>query len=167
MFQKVYDEILSFFPDSLNEIKNIASENIWDTAEEIRIRNGQPIEVRYLGNELFLNHKVNTEDMLRLLESFCNNSIYAVQNEINSGYITIRGGHRIGISGMGIIEDGKIKNIKYISSLNIRVAREVKNCSKAVLEEITKNNSFENTLIVSPPRCRENDNIERHDKKFK
>ena len=43
MFQKVYDEILSFFPDSLNEIKNIASENIWDTAEEIRIRNGQPI----------------------------------------------------------------------------------------------------------------------------
>ena len=153
MFQKVYDEILSFFPDSLNEIKNIASENIWDTAEEIRIRNGQPIEVRYLGNELFLNHKVNTEDMLRLLESFCNNSIYAVQNEINSGYITLRGGHRIGISGMGIIEDGKIKNIKYISSLNIRVAREVKNCSKALLEKITKNNPFENTLIVSRPRC--------------
>ena len=92
--------------------------------------------------------------MLRLLESFCNNSIYAVQNEINSGYITLRGGHRIGISGMGIIEDGKIKNIKYISSLNIRVAREVKNCSKALLEKITKNNPFENTLIVSPPRCR-------------
>lgn len=167
MFQKIYDEILSFFPDSLSEIKHLENKNIWDTAEEIRIRSGQTIMIKYLNNEIFLNRQITTEDMLRLLESFCNNSIYAVQNEINSGYITLRGGHRIGVSGTGIIEDGKIKNIKYISSLNIRVAREVKNCSKRALEIITNGTNFENTLIVSPPRSGKNNDTKRYDTKFK
>lgn len=151
MLSKIYDEILSFFPDNLNEIKNIKNEDVWEKAEEIRVRNGQAIIIKSLDNEIFLNNKLGTLEMIRLMESFCNNSIYAVQNEINSGYITLKGGHRVGISGMGVIENGKIKNIKYISSLNIRIAREVKDCSKNALRKILKNNFFENTLIISPP----------------
>lgn len=153
MFQKIYDEILSFFPDSVNEIRCLKNDLIWSKAEEIRIRIGQVISIKILNDEIFLNQKIKSEDMLRILESFCNNSIYAVQNEINSGYITLKGGHRVGISGTSICLENEIKNIKYISSLNIRVAREVKDCSKDILSLILSKNHFENTLIVSPPGC--------------
>ena len=88
---KVYDEILSFFPDSLNEIKTLANDLIWEKAEEIRIRIGQPISIRLMNDEIFICRPVTSGDMLRIIENFCNNSIYSVQNEINTGYITLKG----------------------------------------------------------------------------
>lgn len=151
--QKIYNEILAYFPDNLYEIKNLENDLVWDMAEEIRIRIGQPIQVKLMNDEIFVCNNISNEDILRILENFCNNSIYSVQNEINSGYITLKGGHRVGISGTSVFQDNEIKNIKYISSLNIRIAREVKGCSDRILDRILKNNNFENTLIVSPPGC--------------
>lgn len=150
---KIYEEILSFFPDSLNEIKNLENDLIWNSAEEIRIRIGRPIAIRLLNDEIFIGTNINMEDMLRIIENFCNNSIYSVQNEINNGYITLKGGHRVGISGTSIFENNEVKNIKFISSLNIRIAREVKGSSENILKKILRNDKFENTLIVSPPGC--------------
>ena len=75
-------------------------------------------------------------------------------DDIKKGFITLRGGHRIGIVGKVIIENGQVKNIKHISSLNIRVSREIKGCSKKVLPHIIKNkNQINNTIIISPPQC--------------
>ena len=150
---KVYNEILSFFSDSLIEIKKIHNDLIWEKAEEIRIRVGQAISIRLLNDEIFTKKIVTLEDMVRLLENFCNNSIYSVQNEINSGFITLKGGHRVGISGSTVFEENSVKNIKYISSLNIRIAREIKGCSENILNVLLKENTFENTLIISPPGC--------------
>ena len=155
---KIYNEILSYFPDSLNEIKNLENNLIWNQATEIRVRIGQPISIKLMNDEIFLGNKILNEDMLRLIENFCDNSIYSVQDEINKGFITLKGGHRIGLSGTSISVDGNIKNIKYISSLNIRIAREIKECSKDILKRVIKNNIFENTLIVSPPGFRKNNN---------
>ena len=90
---------------------------------------------------------------MRLLENFSNNSIYSVQSEINNGFITIKGGHRIGIAGTCIIENGIVKNIKNISSLNVRIAREVKGCSSFIMDYILNDNTFSNTIIISPPGC--------------
>ena len=86
-------------------------------------------------------------------EKLCNNSIYAYRNQICEGFITVKGGHRVGISGTTIIENGKIINMKYITSLNFRIAREVKGCSLKILDKIIniKDNTINNTLIVSPP----------------
>lgn len=152
MFEKIHTEILSFFPPSLSEIMQVKSSD-WEQAEEIRIRLQQPICIRMHEREIFLQRKVGQEDMLRLLENFSHNSIYAIQSELNNGFITIQGGHRIGITGTSILEDGKIKNIKYISSLNIRIARELKGCSTELLPYIIEENSFTNTLLLSPPGC--------------
>lgn len=153
MYQKVYNEILSYFPDELNEIKNLDNDLIWNLAEEIRIRVGQAISIKLQNDEIFLNQVITNEILIRILENFSNNSIYSVQNEINTGYITLRGGHRVGLSGTSVFLNNEIKNIKYISSLNIRIAREIKGASDDVLKKIIKNNIFENTLIVSPPGC--------------
>jgi stage III sporulation protein AA len=155
MFEKICDEILSYFPSGLCEIKNI-NNNIWNTVEEIRIRIGQTICLRGHTSEVFLDETITEKDIMKILENFSDNSIYSVQSNINNGFITIRGGHRIGISGTSIIEDSTIKNIKYISSLNIRVAREIKGCSEILLNYIIGDNSFNNTLIMSPPRLWQN-----------
>ena len=151
MINKLENEIVYFFPNYIKD--NCLKENILDKAEEIRIRVGQPICIRGHGFEKYCTYVINSEDILKILENFSNNSIYSVQNEINSGFITIKGGHRVGISGTCVFENNYIKNIKYISSLNIRVAREVKEASKEILSYILDDKKFTNTLILSPPGC--------------
>lgn len=140
------EEIFNLFPNSL-ELPSY----VLNRAEEIRIRLGQPILVRYGNSEFQTKNRTNEKNILMLLENFTENSIYAVQSEINSGYLTIKGGHRVGISGTCVFENGKIKNIRYISSLNIRVAHEIKGCGTAIMHELYGNNNFENTLILSSP----------------
>ena len=155
MIERMRKEIFDFFPTYVCNFNEVPI-NVLKDVQEIRIRIGQPVNIRGCNFDLFVGDKVRQDSILKLLESFSDNSIYAVQSEINSGYITIRGGHRIGISGTCIIQDGQVKNIKYISSLNIRVAREVKECSNTVFKYISKKNDFENTLILSPPRMWKN-----------
>ena len=155
MLSKINSEILSYFPNYIKEKFIHITEKDWENAKEIRIRNGKPIIISGFNKEIVINHIASSEDILRLVENFSENSLYKVQNEINEGFITINGGHRIGISGTGVIENGKIKNIKYISSLNIRIAREVIGCSNKLLDllEQDENRDIENTIIISPPGC--------------
>lgn len=157
MLQKIYSEILNYFPIYIKEKFVNVPEEIWDKAKEIRIRNNKPIMICCFDDYVEVDHFATVEDILRLIENFSENSLYKVQNEINSGFLTIRGGHRIGLSGTSIIEKGEIKNIKYISSLNIRIAREVKECSdkilNCILENQEDNNVLKNTIIISPPGC--------------
>ena len=88
-----------------------------------------------------------------VFSSIDTNGRYAYKNQICEGFLTIKGGHRIGITGTVIIEDNKIININYISSLNCRIAREVIGCSKKILNEVLdiENHTIFNTVIVSPP----------------
>ncbi len=152
MHEKVFSEIVSFFPSNLKSVFEKLSNNIWNTVSEIRIRVDKPILIECFNREYVLEYNARAEDILRLVENFSENSIYSFQNEINAGFITIRGGHRVGISGTSVIENNEIKNIKYISSLNIRISREVKSCSESFIKKVC-NDEFENTIIISPPGC--------------
>lgn len=155
MLSKIYDEILSYFPETIKKKLNQCDSEILDKACEIRIRTGCPIIISSYNKDFITDYIVTTEDVLRVLGNFSDNSIYSIQNELNSGFITIKGGHRIGISGTSIFENEHIKNIKYISSLNIRIAREIKDCSLNIFNTIYKE-GFENTIIISPPRMWKN-----------
>ena len=150
------DYIISTFPRNISaEIINAFNEfaGLRENLQEIRIRASKPIVLRKRENDIVLEHIITSEEILHILERFCDNSIYAYKNQICDGFLTIKGGHRIGISGTCIIENGKIINIKYVSCLNIRIAREIIGCSNAIIDEILdiNNQSIENTLIVSPP----------------
>lgn len=155
MFSKIDSEILNYFPNYIKEKFKNVSEKDWESAKEIRIRNGKPIIISQFNKEIIIEHIASSEDILRVVENFSENSLYKVQNEINEGFITIKGGHRIGISGTSVIENEKIKNIKYISSLNIRIAREVIGCSNNLLDSLCdeKKENIDNTIIISPPGC--------------
>lgn len=97
---------------------------------------------------------VTKEDIEETFQLICRYSVHSFIDDIKKGFITLRGGHRIGIVGKAIIENGQVKNIKHISSLNIRISREIKGCSKKVLPYVIKNkNQINNTIIISPPQC--------------
>ena len=147
------EEILNYFTEKIsiqleNEIKDK-----FDTLEEIRLRVERPIVLKFKDNDKVIKYNVTTEDILSTLQILCENSIYTYQGQIAEGFITVKGGHRVGISGSCAIENGKVINIKYIYSLNFRIARQVIGSSNPVLRHILnlESNSIYNTLIVSAP----------------
>ena len=128
--------------------------------EEIRLRVDRPIQLKFNKFEKILQKNVSQESILRTIQYVCDNSIYSYQNQICEGFITVRGGHRIGITGNCVIENNKVSNINYISSLNFRVAKEIKGASNKLLKyvlDLEKNNIY-TTLIVSPPGVRKDYN---------
>lgn len=144
------DVIMNCLPYNL--VQAISKVNI-EKLEEIRIRCERPVILKTEKNEIIIDYKVDKTEIMSIIQLFCNNSIYAYQNQICDGFITIMGGHRIGISGSCVIKDGKVININNIYSLNIRIAREIDNASINLLKYIVdiQHNSIYNTLIVSPP----------------
>ena len=166
------EEILRYFSRNIYNLimkKLNEKENLKNEITEIRIRVGKPIILKTRNKDIIINYKIDPEEILDLLGRICENSIYAYKNQICEGFITIKGGHRVGITGTAVIENGKIINLKYITSLNFRIAREIFDCSNKILEQIIdiKNNTIYNTLIVSPPRYGKNNNIKRCNKKNK
>lgn len=134
--------------------------------EEIRIRARQPVRVRAGGREWVVTtngglQQKETQEALVLSEQELNNiflsmnenSMYAYQEEVRQGYLTIKGGHRVGIVGKVVPKaDGSVQYIKEISGFNIRIAKPIQGCGKQVLPHILKNTrDIYNTLIVSPP----------------
>ena len=127
--------------------------------QEIRLRIGQPVTVLYQNEELILptmyseKKRLGKQEMKETIEHISNYSLYAYEHELKQGFITIEGGHRVGMAGQVIMEGGKIKNMKYISSINIRVSHEVLECANKIFPYITYNKQMYHTLIISPPRC--------------
>lgn len=153
---KDIEEILRYFPNQIYTLlKNTLTQdiNLQKDLQEIRIRVGRSILLKTRQADIIIDYKINTNEILQILEKLCENSIYAYKNQICEGFLTVKGGHRIGITGTAVIEGTKIINLKYITSLNFRIAREVINCSTQLLKEIIdrESNSIYNTLIVSPP----------------
>ena len=146
------DEILNFFPE---EIKQKIKQNIIENIEEIRIRTYKPIILKNGQAEKQIDYIITPNTVLQILQKICENSIYSYQNQICNGFITLHGGHRVGITGNAVIKDEQVINLNYISSLNFRIARQVFNCSSTALPYIinSSQNDIYTTLIVSPPGC--------------
>ncbi len=147
-----YTQILKYFPIKVGQVISKQINNN-QNLEEIRMRSSKPIILKFTNEEKILQGLIETEDILQTLQSICDNSIYSYQNQICEGFITIKGGHRIGITGSVVISGGKVTNINYISNLNFRIARQIIGCSNNLLKYILDipNNTIYNTLIISPP----------------
>lgn len=163
---KISEEVINSLSINLREmIKSISRDNV--NIEEIRLRSLKPLIVNSNNKDYFYNTRLNKldlnmdnpyivskDDIEQTFQIMCKYSIHSFIDDIKKGFITLRGGHRVGIVGKTIIEDGQVKNIKHISSLNIRISREVLGCSDKVLKHIIKGkDKINNTLIISPPQC--------------
>lgn len=146
-------EVLKYFPKIIQiKIQDMIKAKE-EFVEEIRIRVNKFIIVKLNEEEIIINHVVSIEEILECMQKICENSIYTYQNEIAEGFITVKGGHRVGIVGSCVVENGKVINIKYINSLNFRIARQILGCSNEIINHIVKinENSIYNCLIVAPP----------------
>ena len=152
---KKIETILQYLSENIKkQILKYLEENE-NNIEEIRIRNEKPLAIKTSKKNISLKDVVSVQDTLQTFQKICENSIYSYKKQICDGYITIKNGHRIGITGNCVVENGQVININYISSLNIRVAREKKGCSDEILKYIIdiENKKIYNTLIVSKPGC--------------
>ena len=161
--------VLEYFPEAIEKVLAVEVVENYEKLEEIRLRALRPIILKFRDDEKIIKYDVTTEEVLNVLTHICENSIYSYQNEIANGFVTVKGGHRVGISGSCVIENSKVININYVYSLNFRIAKEIIGCSQNILNEILnfEFNSIYNTLIVSPPGARKDNNFKRFDKSFK
>lgn len=147
------DEIMPLLPE---RIQSIIQDNIRKEYElqEIRIRRGQPLALQY-GGEITVPDQhgqvVSEREFKEVLSRVSQYSLYAFEEEIRKGYLTIPGGHRIGLLGRTILEDGEIKTMRHISFLNIRISHEVTGCADRLLPYVFEGDRFLSTLLVSPP----------------
>lgn len=160
-------DILPVLPNRIREIITELPGEILEQIEEIRLRQNKPLllglsrqdtMVTALGHPTGVTefgYVVTEKDMGRAVQLVSGSSVYAFEEEIKNGFITIKGGHRVGISGKVLVDRGKVKTIRNITGLNIRIAREVTGAADRVLpyliDPVTR--EFHHTLIVSPPRC--------------
>ncbi len=156
------DAYLMLFPKEFRWMEEKTKE-LQGEIYEIRIRNHAPLCIetvngRYYwckGNELTRDVKnacfVSDQELQGWLQHLCRHSLYAYKEELTEGYFTVCGGHRVGVVGQVINKTSETENLKYISSINIRVAHEMIGCAEKVLPFLYKNKSFCSTLIVSPP----------------
>lgn len=126
--------------------------------EEIRLRTGNPlICVTGSGEQMLPDnrnpHVVTGQELAEALEYVSHYSFYAFEEEMRQGFLTMEGGHRIGLTGKVVMEQGRIKTMTYISSMNIRIAHEVKGCAEPLIPYLVKEKRISHTLIIAPPRC--------------
>lgn len=132
---------------------------------EIRMRVHNPCLILYQGQEFFLGQSggvtkerrqaycVTGEDIQETMEHIAGYSLYAYEEEIRQGYLTVQGGHRVGIAGKAIVEGEHIRGVKYISYVNVRLSHQVKGCASLAMPYVRSANGIYHTLIISPPRC--------------
>lgn len=166
MPEKIQNQIIPYLaPKIRGSIANLSAAQL-EQLEEIRLRLGKPLSLHMMKSEMFLGetgklsrlaqegYLVTEDDIVRTLAAVSGNSVYALEEELRRGFITIRGGHRIGLAGKTILEGGQIKSMKDFSGLAVRVARELPGCGNVLLDQIMADRRIPyNTLIISPPRC--------------
>lgn len=160
------DELLKIFSLKLRTILGRLVID-FDQLQEIRLRMNAPLIIVYGNKEAFVTEEakfidnparavlITKNEIRETMEYISNYSLYAFEDEIKQGFITISGGHRIGIAGKIIMEDKMIKGMKHISFINIRLAHQVKGCADKVLPYLAdrQEGGIYHTLIISPPRC--------------
>lgn len=132
---------------------------------ELRLRINEPLILVFSHGDYFLNetagltteryhaYRVTAADIKCTIDAVSDYSLYAYEDEVRQGFITVRGGHRVGLAGQVVLEQGSIKNVKHISFINVRFAHQMKGCAAEVLPYIIREGKVLHTLIISPPGC--------------
>jgi len=143
--------ILSFLGAKIaRHMHNLGEKNLAQLTE-IRLRSDKPLFARTPKSEISTNFIVKAADITETMERISRFSYYAFETELALGYITLPGGHRVGIAGQAVVENGLVRAWRHIGSLTIRIAHSVKGCADPVLPFIYENGRFFNSMIISPP----------------
>ncbi|MBS4173430.1 stage III sporulation protein AA [Bacillus sp. FJAT-49736] len=145
------ETIFNLLPKNISEKIQELPTPIINTMEEIRIRVSRPVEVISNNESFFLSYIVIEADAEQFINRIANYSFYTLDEELKKGYITINGGHRVGIAGKVILENGLVKAIRHIASFNIRIAKEKIGVAEPFIPYI-HHNKWQHTMIIGPPQ---------------
>lgn len=159
------EEILRIFPEGMRKFWAETDIN-YDRLQEIRLRAGRPVLICMHHREYYVQQNgqlsqkpeqayvISEEEITEVLNHICHYSIYAFEDEIRQGFLTLPGGHRVGIAGQVVTGDrGRVHSVKHIHYLNIRIAHEMKGAADRILPMIYEQERVLNTLLISPPGC--------------
>ena len=150
-------EVLKILPETIRKLTLDLPARVLEEMEEIRVRINRPVEVRtrqdtYLLTENKKPFIFSEQDSSLMLSLLSQHSVYRLEEELKRGYITISGGHRVGLAGRVVMEKGEVKGIRDISSYNIRIARQKKGAANMYINQLQKRGNWCHTLIIGPPK---------------
>ncbi|MBR5509952.1 MAG: stage III sporulation protein AA, partial [Lachnospiraceae bacterium] len=145
-----YEELSFIFPEGIQKIL-VSMKLPLQELQEIRFRTRRPILAVCGGREYWSEQKIQTGQIKEILSYLSGYSVYAYEDEIRQGFLTLAGGHRVGIAGKTVLDGFHIKTITEISSLNIRFAHEVKGCADGLMPWLWEGDRLLHTLLISPP----------------
>ncbi len=152
--------ISSYLPPAVRHLFESAKQ---EDLCEIRLGRGRPVILCYIDSKAYLSKKggttllrenaytVTIEDMASLLGKIFDHSLYAHEDEFQSGFVTLKGGHRVGLCGE--VKSGRIRTLSDITSVNIRIAGELRGIAEPLKDKLINGSRIKNTLIISPPMC--------------
>lgn len=164
--EMIKHEIIPFLSPQIRDLFLKINTEHYQHLEEVRLRCGQPLMLKIGDQDWLVSRRgelqqnpdaayvVHEEDIHRSILAISDNSLYAFEAEIRRGFITIPGGHRVGLAGQVVLEHDEVKTMKNFSGLSFRIAREIKDCSKSILPHIYQDKAAPgSTLFISAPRC--------------
>lgn len=144
-------DLMFYFSENIRKV--LYPYKMCENITEIRLRTGRSISLR-IGTENILlgGYSVSKEDIEYSFKAICNYSVYTYSRELSEGFITLKGGHRVGICGTAVAENGKVSNINYISGLNFRIANERKGVADKIMADIFTKEKC-GIIIAGAPLC--------------
>ena len=146
-----YEDAAAYLPPRLRRAALTLPEARREAAEEFRLRAGQPMTVLLPGGETPLGVSVEPEELEALCDLATEFSRYAAAETLREGYLSVRGGFRVGLCGTAVMKDGANTNLKNLSSAVIRIAREKPGIADDLAFRLFRGGDFNSTLILSPP----------------
>lgn len=159
------EQLLYIFPQTMRPLWT-GTAGYFDEVQEIRLRAEKPVIILMRRGEVFLGsdgsftksvsdaYVIRERELEEILNYICHYSIYAFEDELKQGFLTVPGGHRIGVAGQVVMENqGSVRTVKHISCMNIRIAHQIRGAADNILTCLYEKGSFCNTLIISPPGC--------------
>jgi stage III sporulation protein AA len=160
------DEILPYLAPAVRRALERLGSDLWARAEEVRLRRGRPLSLVTNGGDVWLSplglptadvsaaYQVTADDTQRTLSLVSQGSVYALEEEFRNGYVTIPGGHRVGLVGRALLENGHLRTLTHVAGLSFRLSREVRGAARGVLGAVIgRAGRPRSALIVSPPGC--------------
>ena len=145
----VKNEILKLLPPCIRYIINQIDID-YNSLIELRFRICEPLILVFVQGEYFVQncggltldrkkaYRVTADDIRGIIDAVTDYSLYAYEDEVRQGFVTVCGGHRVGVAGQVVLEHGRVRNVKHISFINIRVSHQIKGCATCLLPYVIK-----------------------------
>ena len=162
--EKTAQSILEILPERAARAYAAADYELKRNVFEIRLRAESAVSISYMDKNKYLKEdgtltehedealRVSAAEIEECMLKMSNYSLYSIQNQIKDGFITIKGGHRVGICGSAVLENGAVKSVKNITSLNFRIARDISGAALKIYNLVFREN-IESAIIAGKPSC--------------